>query len=357
MKRKQRRRLALLAVFSTLGCVFLLASLVLNAMADAKTKNNDVMLTSFDRVTLAFTGDLQFTGTVSDQIKKNGVHYPFAFVKPILTKADLAIGNLETTLTTGGSAQNKQFTFRSDPRMAQAMVDNGFDIVGLANNHTMDFGTSSLLDTITYVKKAGLIHMGAGANLNEATQIRYVKKKGKTIAFLNYSRVLPSASWMAGSKKPGIASAYDPKLMYKKVKEARNKADIVIVFIHWGKERMTTPEAYQIDMGHKLVDAGADLVVGHHSHIMQPVEWYKGKLIAYSLGNFVFTNSRMDRSNQTAILEVSMDGSTIEAGLVPARIINGQPRPINGAEKANFLRFMDQISRKATVKSDGTIVP
>lgn len=354
MRGRKKRILALLGG-GALGLGLLLGSLTF--MADAKTKNQDVMVTSFDKVTLSFVGDMQFTGTVADQIKKNGTGYPFARVKSVLSRADLTVGNLETTLTTGGSAQDKQYTFRSDPRMAKAIADSGIDAVGLANNHTMDFGLNSLFDTIAYVKRSGLIPLGAGKDKSEATQIHYIKKKGKTIALLNYSRVLPSTSWMAGATKPGLASAYDPGLMYSKVKEARKKADIVVVFIHWGKERMTTPEAYQTEMGHALVDAGADLVVGHHSHIMQPVEWYKGKLIAYSLGNFVFTNSRIDRSNQTAILEVSVRGNRIEASLTPARIISGQPRLIEGAEKAEFFRFMDRISRKATVKSDGTLTP
>lgn len=329
----------------------------LTFMANAKDKNNDVMLTSFDKLTLVFAGDMQFTGTVADRIKKNGTGYPFAEVTPILKQADFALGNLETTLTTRGSAQDKQFTFRSDPRMAKAIADSGFDAVGLANNHTLDFGEDALSDTIDFVKKAGLLPLGAGKNAAEATKIQYITKKGKTIALLNYSRVLPSTSWIAGKNKPGLASAYDPKAVYAKVKEARKNADIVVVFIHWGKERMTTPEAYQSEMGHQLVDAGADMVIGHHSHIMQPVEWYKGKLIAYSLGNFIFTNSRTDRSNQTALLNVEVSGSRLQASLVPARITNGQPRLLQGSEKAEFLRFMDRMSRNATIKSDGTITP
>lgn len=354
MRETKKRLLAVLGAGAT--CLGLLLG-SLTFMADAQTNNQDVMMTSFDKVTLTFIGDMQFTGTVNDQIKKNGTAYPFAKVTSVLSRADLAVGNLETTLTTGGTAQSKQFTFRSDPRMAQAMAASGLDAVGLANNHTLDFGLNALYDTIGHVKQAGLLPLGAGKNRTEATQIHYIKKKGKTIALLNYSRVLPSASWMAGEKKPGLASAYDPKIMYDKVKEAKKKADIVVVFIHWGKERITTPETYQTEMGHTLIDAGADLVVGHHSHIMQPVEWYKGKLIAYSLGNFIFTNSRMDRSNQSAILEVSVSDKRIQAGLIPVRITNGQPRPIEGAEKAEFLRFMDQLSRKATVKSDGTLAP
>lgn len=354
MRGKQKRIVAVLGM-SLLCLGLLFGSLTL--MADAKVKNNDVTLTSFEKLTLAFAGDMQFTGNVENHIKKNGTNYPFAEVKPILTKADFALGNLETTLTKRGSAQDKQFTFRSDPRMAKAIATSGFDAVGLANNHTLDYGQDALFDTINSVKTAGLLPLGAGKNAEEATKIHYIKKKGKTIALLNYSRVLPSTSWMAGKRKPGLASAYDPKIMYAKVKEARKNADVVVVFIHWGKERVTTPEAYQTELGHQLVDAGADLIVGHHSHIMQPVEWYKGKLIAYSLGNFIFTNSQLDRSNQTALLEVVMNGSRIQATLIPARITNGQPRLLQGKEKDEFLRFMDQISRKATIKSDGTIAP
>lgn len=354
MRETKKRLLAVLSA-SVICLALLFGSLAF--MANAKTDNQDVMITSFDKVTLAFVGDMQFTGTVSDQIKKNGTAYPFAKVTPMLSRADLAIGNLETTLTTGGTAQSKQFTFRSDPRMAQAMAKSGLDVVGLANNHTLDFGLNALYDTIGHVKKAGLLPLGAGKNLAEATQIHYIKKKGKTIALLNYSRVLPSTSWIAGKNKPGLASAYEPKIMYDKVKEAKKKADIVVVFIHWGQERATTPEAYQTEMGHTLIDMGADLVIGHHSHIMQPVEWYKGKLIAYSLGNFIFTNSRIDRSNQSTILEISVSNKRIQAGLIPVRITNGQPRPIEGTEKAEFLRFMDQLSHKATVKSDGTLAP
>ncbi|WP_051331227.1 CapA family protein [Aneurinibacillus terranovensis] len=308
-------------------------------------------------VTLAFTGDMQFTGTVGEQIKKNGLNYPFAAVKPILTNADVTVGNLETTLTTRGVAQTKDFTFRSDPRMAKAMANAGFDILGLANNHAMDFGQISLQDTIQSLDKEHLAHIGGGKNSAEATSVYYITKKGETIAFLNYSRVLPSAGWMATAKRPGLASAYDPALMYSKVKQAHKKADIVVVFLHWGKELAATPEAYQVNMAHSLIDCGADIIVGNHPHVTQPVEWYKHKLIAYSLGNFVFTNSINNRCNQSAILQVGVTGTTITGKLIPVQIKNGQPRLMTSKEKDSFLNGVSKISPHASVTSAGLILP
>ncbi|WP_052947448.1 CapA family protein [Aneurinibacillus tyrosinisolvens] len=354
---KKKKRVSLIAL--GLASTLLLTSALLNQNEPAQAQSSSTPTAAADdgKITMAFTGDMQFTGTVATQINKNGIAYPFAKVKPVLEKADIAMGNLETTLTTGGTAQSKQYTFRSSPAMAKSMANAGYDIVGLANNHSLDFGTASLLDTMKYLSAQHVTYAGGGKNAAEATAIRYIKKNGQTVAFLNYSRVLPSSSWFATSSKPGLASAYDTKLMYSKVKEARKKADIVVVFIHWGKERMTKPEAYQTSMGHTLIDLGADVVVGHHPHIMQPVEWYKGKLIAYSLGNFVFTKNGTDRSNQTAILQVTVQNKKIGASLVPARILNGQPLLMPEKEKAEFLRFMDTLSLKAKVTSSGSILP
>ncbi|WCK52736.1 CapA family protein [Aneurinibacillus sp. Ricciae_BoGa-3] len=354
MIREKRTKIAMIT--SLLSACFLLFSNVLLVAPPATGNANSTVQPADRDVSLLFAGDMQFTGSVAEQIKKHGTSYPFAAVSPFFRQADLSLANLETTLTLRGTAQEKQYTFRSDPRMAQAMKQAGLSIVGLANNHTLDYGPISLTDTIAALDKQGMPHVGAGKNLADATNVFYTVKKGKKIAVLNYTWVMPSASWAAGSKKAGLASAYDPALMYSKVKEARKQAGVVIVFLHWGKERSEKPERYQVDTAHKLIDLGADIVVGSHPHVIQPIERYKNKLIAYSLGNFIFTRNSLDRCSQSALFSVNVQQGKLSAALIPVRITNGQPKPMQQKEKMPFLHYIDRISSSLSIKDSGQII-
>ena len=178
------------------------------------------------------------------------------------------------------------------------------DLVTLANNHILDFGPEGITDSIKALDGAGIRHVGAGENREQAERLEILEVNGKRIGFLGTSRVYMSADWAAGPEHPGVFSTYDPARAVEAIKTARGQCDYLVVYVHWGVERETEPKDYQRAMGHQYIDAGADLVIGSHPHVLQPVEYYNGKPIVYSLGNFVFGSS----IPSTILFKVVLDG-------------------------------------------------
>ena len=219
----------------------------------AENKTSKAKVTaSKEPITLTFTGDVLLDRSVGEQIRTKGVDYPFKRVSPLLKKADLTFVNLETAVTKRGKAQNKQFTFRSRPETVKGLVNAGIDGVSLANNHTMDYGTTGLLDTIYYLQKEKLGITGAGKNKEKAFSAYYKKINGKTVAILGLSRVLPDGSWFAKGSKPGIAYAYTKEPMMSYVKKAVKNSDYTVIMIHWNRERQNYPESYAKRNGERL---------------------------------------------------------------------------------------------------------
>lgn len=245
---------------------------------------------------------------------------PWDGVRDLFGSDDLTIINLECAPSALGTAQDKQYTFRCDEGHEQ-MDAAGVDVANLGNNHAGDFGSEALLDGRARLTDAGVAPVGAGRDAREANTPAVFDIKGWKIAVLGFGGVVPSAGWLAGENHPGVANGYDTESMVEAVRAADAHADLVLVSIHWGKELDTTPRAADIARAHALVDAGADAIFGHHAHRLQPLEFYRGRPIAYGLGNFVWPSS-----GPTAIAEVVVlpDG-TIEACLLPARIGVGRP--------------------------------
>lgn len=306
-------------------------------------------------ITIAFTGDILLDKSVGAAIEQNGVDYPFQQVSTILNDADLAAGNLETSVSTRGLAQDKQYTFRSKPETLQGLVNSGYDMVSLANNHTLDFGVDALYDTLDNLKKYNIGYSGAGKNEEEAFEAYYTNINGKRIAILGISRVLPEVSWFAKGDSPGLAHGYQPEPMMSYVKKAVADSDYTIVMIHWNKERMDYPEAYAHDMAKDFIDAGVDSVIGGHSHSLMGIEYYKNTPIYYSLGNFVFTNSINPKGNETMIVTVTYDNGEISTKLVPAKIENGQPRLMDDSFNQHIIQKLNKLSFNATIDTNGNV--
>lgn len=275
-------------------------------------------------INLAFVGDIMVDWSVKEAIKANGPGYPFEQVKEDIIKADLAIGNLETAVTRGGAAEDKQYTFRSDPESLKGLKDAGFDILSLANNHTLDYGEEGLLDTMEYMKKYNLAYMGAGKNDDEAFAAVEKTIKGKTIKFLGFSQVLPTVSWYSGENKPGIANAYQQEKVIETIKKEKKDVDFVFVYIHWGAEKVDWPSDKQRAFAKNMIDAGADGIIGGHAHVLQGFEYYKGKPIAYSLGNFLFPDYVSGRSAETGVLNLILQGAEIKMDFKPYYIQSNQ---------------------------------
>jgi poly-gamma-glutamate synthesis protein (capsule biosynthesis protein) len=314
---------------------------------------------SANDVTINFVGDIQFSGKVAELLDKNGYDYPFAKLGNLFKNDDLTIGNLETPVTLNGTdALDKTYVYKSSPKALAAMASAGFDAVNLANNHILDQGVEGLVDTLAYLKEYGIAHAGAGMNQDEAYTPAYLERKGIKIAFLGFSRVVPKASWKAEGNRAGVAETYDSTGAVKAIQEARQKADLVIVVAHWGEERVSTPNNDQTRLAHEFVDAGADLVIGGHPHVLQGVEYYKGKWIAYSTGNFIFSKSTTEETWKTAVFQAncskeakcSMKVIPYEAGL-------GQAIPMLDEANKLLLEQMTQLSPGIRFDANGVASP
>lgn len=313
-----------------------------------------------ERTTISLVGDIMMDGSVKVQINKNGLEYPWEMVKDYFQKDDITIGNLETSVTTRNTKwADKQFNFKSDPENLRAMKEAGIDIVSLANNHSLDYGRDGFLDTLNHLDKYEIKRVGGGKNKKEAIEGIIVEKNGIKVGILSFSRVVPDVKWYATDKRAGIVGAYDVhiKEVVNRIEEMKKEADILVLSIHWGVELSTSPRKQEIELARRLVDAGADIIMGHHPHVLQGIEVYKGRPIFYSLGNFVFSTKNGLTSN-TIIGQVQLIDKDIESiQIIPCKIVGGRPIPIEGSEVKEKIKYMNTISKnfKTSIEDTGII--
>ncbi|OWA33003.1 hypothetical protein B9G55_24065 [Saccharibacillus sp. O16] len=308
-------------------------------------------------VNLTFAGDVIFSGKVQSLLEKEGYDYPYTYVKNRFKNDDLTVINLETPVTSlSTTGADKSFVFKSPPKALTPLKNAGVDVVNLANNHTLDQGIKGLLDTITNLDQVGLAHVGAGKDADAAYAPVYVERKGIKIAIVGVTRVLPDTKWAAGKNHPGAASAYDTAAASRAVSEAKKKADLVVAIVHWGKERVDMPDANQKTLAHALVDAGADLTIGGHAHVLQGFEQYKGKWIAYGTGNFIFTHSATAKTWETGVFqaECTKDGQC-SMKLVPYWAELGQPVPMKPVDAKKLLKRIEGLSPGVKIDAEGRI--
>lgn len=276
----------------------------------------------------------------------------------VMRGSDLFCINNEFTFTERGKAlSGKAYTFRAKPERVSVLHEMGVDLVQLANNHTFDFGEISLLDTLDTLEHAGIGYFGAGRNLQEVLEPYYVEVDGIRIAFVAASRAeknkkTPQATEDTG----GILRCYDTELFLELIRKADANADIVIANVHWGAENKTTLEQVQITTGKEYLDAGADIIIGGHTHCLQGIEFYNGKPIVYSLGNFWFNGKTMN----TMLLKVHIYGERenpqLEISMVPALQSNAMTTYLSKAEdREKLFAHIEKLSVNAEVDEDGRI--
>lgn len=272
-------------------------------------------------VEVVFVGDVMLSRTVEERMEVYGSRYPFEGVADLLRKADLTIGNLEAPFSLQGQPLSKRFVFRVDPRHADGLSWAGFDVVTLANNHLLDFGQQSLTQTLDRLGEVGVAYVGAGRSYQEAHRPLVWEGKGTRIAFLAYA----ATRWKGSHELPTseLGSFAELGTIQEEVRRATELADLVVVVLHLGTEYQVAPDQEQLAASHAAIDAGACLVVGHHSHVVQGWEEYRGGLIAYGLGNFVFDIDVVEASREGAILRVLFSQQGVEAAdLIPVRIVD-----------------------------------
>lgn len=292
-------------------------------------------------------GDVMLAGRWSSDLMRNGFTSPFAHVADELKKGDITLANLESPLARGGiEFIEKKFRFRGDPAVASALKSSGINLVTLANNHIMDFGADALAETVQHLEKSKIAWIGAGKNLSEARTMALYSIKGKKIAFLGYSLTQPT-EFYAGKNRPGTAPGFET-VFAEDIKSARSQADYVIVSFHWGTEGKQETQEYQRRVARKAIDAGSDVIIGHHPHVLRGVERYKNGIIFYSLGNFVFA-SKGKTADATVIVRLHLDDRKREAELLPVDIlyrrVGFQPQLLSDGKGAYVIERLNKLSK------------
>ncbi len=272
--------------------------------------------------TLFLVGDIMLDRGVEHYIREKGDwRWPFLEIADFLQEADLLFGNLESMISDQGSDLGSVYSFRADPRTMAGLELAGFDVLSVANNHSFDYGRPAFEDTLRRLREANIEYVGGGFNQKEA-HAPVVKTVNQTkIGFLGYSGV-GSPLWQAGQES-GIAWMDSQRLeiLARDIQSAQKETDILIVSFHFGEEYQKQPNEEQRTLAEAAIDYGADLVAGHHPHVIQPLEKYQDGWIAYSLGNFVFDQYFSEETMRAAILKATIKNKTIDqAVLIPTRL-------------------------------------
>ncbi|MHB1043104.1 MAG: CapA family protein [Eubacteriales bacterium] len=310
-------------------------------------------------VCLVAVGDIMLSRGVAWEISKSGnTQHPFKKVKDYLKTGDVVFGNLENPVTAGRETMPLEMVLRADPGVEAGLKDAGFTVLSLANNHTPDFGPRGLLDTLQRLDRAGIRHAGAGKTESEALAASLAEVKGMKFAFLAFNDpgVVPD-SYRAGPDHPGTAFTNMEK-MAAAVRETKGKAGFVVVSMHAGTEYAEEPDQTQVQFARRAVDAGADLVLGHHPHVIQRVEQYKGKYIFYSLGNFVFDQKWSRATREGLAVKFFIGAGGVEkVEFLPVYINDRcQPQAMTGGEAEAALKKLklDLLEEAAPVWDGGS---
>jgi len=295
----------------------------------------------------------------SGYIEQYGVDYPFDSTRNALTQAEIAFGNLESPFTQTGTKFEKTFNFKVPPEYAISLINAGFDVVTLANNHILDYGREGLKNTISVLDSIGLSHCGAGLTLDQAQQPAIIERNGFRVGFLGYSLTFPEEFWATRSS----GGTNYPNNLKANLQQTDSLVDFTVVTFHWGAEGSNYPKDYQKFFAHLSIDCGADLVIGHHPHVLQGLEIYKNRLIAYSLGNFSFS-SYSRRSTESMILKTHLTkNGLLFAKIIPVSVdnyeISFQPRILTGARTetilANLRKYSEPLNSTNIINDNGSI--
>jgi poly-gamma-glutamate capsule biosynthesis protein CapA/YwtB (metallophosphatase superfamily) len=308
------------------------------------------------QVTLMAVGDVMLGRLTGELIQSVGPDAPFAQVTGLFHSADWVVANLECAITDENLAENKTYTFDAPLEAAAGLAEAGINVVNLSNNHSLDFGLAGMYDTMEVLHEEQIQTFGYGRNAAEARAPLLLEQDGLTIALLGYTDVpiekssyFDTHSWIASDSDAGLAWATIEDIR-QDVASARQKSDVVIVYYHYGVENLDHATRSQHQLATSAIDAGASLVLGAHSHRLQEVEQYKGGLIVYSLGNFIFDGFD-PIANLTAVLSVQLGKQgVIKYRWYPMVIVDGIPQP---ADEASAQVIMSLVTREYKVFKPG----
>jgi len=271
-------------------------------------KNEEIDITN-NLFSFIAGGDIMLARGTASSIKAFGAEYPFQKIRDEIVKHDIAFANLESPISNKGVKfyPDKGIYFRADPISVEGLAFCGFDVVSLANNHALDWGSPALEETMILLKQKGIKYTGAGISREEALKPAVFNIGDTSIAFLCYNTIYPfSATY---GEKTMVTLSYRESIIKDEIRKLKNKYDVVIIGIHAGEEYLTIPEEEKVRKFKKLVDSGADIVIGSHPHVIQPIELYKNSLIAYSLGNLIFDQNWSENTSMGLLIEMGFLGS------------------------------------------------
>lgn len=315
-----------------------------------------------DYFDVSFVGDVNYDPTCAPMVRVNelgSVENCFdTEVLDALRGSDITLLNNEFSITERGSAlEGKTWTFRAHPDTVQIHKDLGADIVSLANNHVYDYGETGFQDTLAHLEAAGMPYVGAGRNLDEAKKAQYFIVNGIKVGIVAASRAEKVYfTPVATDESAGIMGTYESAEFLDAIKEADAQCDILIAYVHWGTEGSTVLEDAQKNMAREYVDAGADAVIGAHTHCLQGMEFYNGKPVVYSLSNFWFSNY----ASETGILTLRVDNAfNVQTIFMPLIQKNGEVRCYDTQEerRALFDKVAGYEPQGISILDDGTILP
>lgn len=276
--------------------------------------------------TLLFVGDIMLSRAVGRIMEKQDDYlFSFRHIADEIKSADIAFGNLENPISGRGKNQGSIYSFRADPRTVEGLEFAGFDVLSLANNHMWDWGADALQDTVTLLTTNNIQSVGAGIDYAHANNPVFLQADNTRVAFLAYTNLLPK-SLNATLESPGL-SDFNLEKIKQTIAQIRAQADIIVISLHWGEEYETSANDEQKEIAHALIDAGADIIAGHHSHVVQELEHYRGGVIAYSLGNFVFDQYFRKDTMQGAMLKVIVENKKVTAAELVPVILNQSFQP------------------------------
>ena len=314
-----------------------------------------------DVVTFGFIGDILFDDeyAIMANLLRRGGTIENGVSKELLTRlqnVDILVANNEFPYTNRGTpTEGKTYTFRADESTAAYLHDMGVDLAVLANNHIYDFGETGLLDTLDVLSKAGIPGIGAGRNLEEAAAPVYFivnDIKIAVVAATQIERLENPDTRGATEETAGVFRCWNPDKLYEVVAQAKEDSDFVIVFIHWGTENQAEPDWAQLDQAPKLAQAGADLIIGDHSHCLQGIDYFGDTPVIYSLGNFWFNSKTLD----TCMVQVSIDREGLKSfQFVPAIQSDCRVSLAYGEEKSRILAYMRELSPGVVIDEDGYV--
>ncbi len=317
-----------------------------------------------ETVTIGFAGDILFDDgyAVGDAFKRAGNTAEGVIGQSLLEKmrgVDIMMVNNEFPYSNGGfPTEGKTYTFRARPETASILNTMGVDVVGLANNHAYDFGRQALLDTFSALNNVGVDYVGAGNNIEEASHpVYYITSNGMKIAIICATQIERNDNpdtKAATEDSPGVFRCMNDALLLEKIREAREKNAYVIVFIHWGTESTSEIDYLQRDQSKEIVEAGANLIIGAHPHVLQKIDYVDGVPVVYSLGNYIFNSKTLDTC--MIITTLHKDGG-VNIQYVPAIQSGCSVYEATGAEYTRALNSMASMSPGINIDGNGYISP